>query len=150
MKATVKYKSNAPVVIKKGQDAAEVIGKRIGAYVMTTARRSLGRKRKDGQPSDPGKPPRVSPAFKRNVRFEWDKATRSVVIGPQKLSGVATPDAIEALEKGKSTQRVVLTGKGRDRKRRRVSARYPSRAFMVPAMEKRIGELPGLWKNAIR
>ncbi len=45
-KAKVKFKNHGPVVIKKGQDAAEAIGKRMGAFIMTTARRSLPRQRK--------------------------------------------------------------------------------------------------------
>ena len=145
-----KYQSNRPVVIRKAQDAAEQIGKRIGAMVMTTARQSLGRPRKDGKPSAPGSPPRASGTFKRNIRFAWDASTRSVVVGPQLLSGKPEKDAIEALESGKSTTRTVLTGKGRDRRRRRVRANYEARPFMVPALEKRIGELPSLWTNAIR
>ncbi len=145
VRAKVRYKSNAPVVIRAGHDAAEDIGKRMGAYIMTTARRLLRRKLKSGEPSAPGTTPRVGNAFKRNVRFEYDKAARSTVIGPQKLGGVATPDALEALEEGLDTTREV----GPKKRRRRVRAHYAPRPFMLPAFRERIDELPGLWKNAI-
>lgn len=150
MKASVKYQSNRPVVVRRGQEAAEAIGKAMGARVMSTARQSLGRPRKDGRPSKPGEPPRAGGTFKRNIRFAWDSVTRSTVIGPQLLPGKPEKDAIEALESGKRTSRLIFVGNGRDRQRRRVRANYEARPFMVPALNKRIGELPSLWKNAIR
>ena len=150
MQTSVKYQSNRPVVIRKAQDAAEQIGRRMGAYVMTTARRLLQRPRKDGQPSSPGQPPRAGAAFKKNLLFAWDKVTRSTLIGPRLLPGKPYQDAIEALEEGKQTTRMVFVGKGREAKRMRRRVNYQARPFMVPALKQRIGELPGLWKNAIR
>jgi len=147
MTASVRYKSNRPLVIRKGQDAGEQIGKRMGAFIMTTAKRSLGRPRKDGQPSAPGSPPRASSMFKKNVLFAWDARSRSTVIGPRLLPGKAERDTIEALESGKSTTRMLF-----DRtlkKRVRKVSRYRPRPFMVPALEKEAVKLPGLWKNAI-
>ena len=143
----VRYKSNRPLVIRKGQDAGEAIGKRMGAYIMTTAKRSLGRPRKDGAAAPPGSPPRASSMFKKNILFAWDDASRSTVIGPRLLPGKAEKDTIEALELGKSTSRMIYD---RDTKRRvRKSARYKPRPFMVPALEKEASQLPGLWKDAI-
>ncbi len=147
MKASVRYKSNRPLVIRKGQEAGEQIGKRMGAFIMTTAKRSLGRPRKDGQPSAPGGPPRASSMFKKNILFAWDPQSRSTVIGPRLLPGKAERDTIEALEIGKSTTRMLFD---RVLKRRvRKAARYRPRPFMVPALEKEADKLPGLWKNAI-
>jgi hypothetical protein len=149
MATKVRYKSNAPVVIKKTQDAAEVIGKRMGAYIMGTARRSLPRKLKSGEPSAPGEKPRAGSVFKKNILFAYDPRTRSTVIGPRLLPGKAYVDTAEALERGKSTTRYVPVG-GKGKGTKKVAARYAARPFMVPALEQRIGELPGLWKNAIR
>jgi hypothetical protein len=134
----VKYKPNYQVVIKAGQDAAERIGKRFGAMIMTTARQSI-RKGK----SAPGQPPRnQTGTLKKNIIFAYDSATRSVIIGPRFLGDVSSRDAPRALELG-GTSLTVRKGK---RKRQAVAAR----PFMVPALEKRSPELPLLWENAIR
>lgn len=139
------YKPKHQVVIRAGQDAAEAVGKKFGAYVMTTARRSLGRKRKDGKPSEPGKPPRAGSAFRKSILFAYDPADRATVIGAVLLPGKATKDAPEALERGKTTARTVLVS----RRRRKKTVTYRPRPFMVPALEKRISDLPELWRGAI-
>lgn len=145
MATKVKYKPNHALVIRKGQDAAEAVGKRFGAYVMTTARRSLGKPRKDGKPSEPGQPPRATKIFKSSILFAYDPPSRSVVIGPRLLPGRVGKDAPEALEKGGTSTGVGLVRGRRVRRRQRVAAR----PTMVPALEARVSELPGLWKNAI-
>ena len=132
------------VVIKAGQDAAERIGKRFGAFVYTTARQSIRSAKKSSQP---GKAPRnISGTLKKNIIFAWDKQTRTVVIGPRLLPG--RTDAPEALERGKTTRRRVFSRTGDKRVRRTV--RIEARPFMRPALEKRLPELPKLWANAIR
>ncbi len=146
MATKVKYKSNHAVVIRKGQDAAEAVLKRFGSYVMTTARRSLGKPRKDGKPSEPGKPPRATKVFKSSILFAYDPQLRSLVVGPRILPGRVGKDAPEALEKGGSSTAVGMVGGRRVRRRQRVAAR----PTMVPALEARVSELPLLWKNAIR
>ena len=140
----IKYKPNHQVVVKAGQDAAEAVGKRFGAYVMTTAKRSIKKRNKNRDPSLPGQPPKDGGVLKKFIRFAYDKSTRSVVIGAELLPG--RTDAPEALEKGKSTSRLVRI-KGRF-VRRVVS--YQARPFMLPALEKRLPELPALWKNVIK
>ncbi len=143
MATTVKYKSKHQVVIRKGQEAAEVIGKKFGAFVMTSARQSIRKPNKAGDPSPPGQPPRAATkTLKSSIVFDYNRLERAVYIGPRILPGRIGKDAPEALEKGGESTAVV----GGRRRRQRVA----KRAFMVPALEKRLPELPLLWKNAIR
>lgn len=143
MSTTVTYRPKHQVVIRAAQDAAEVIGKKFGAFVMTTARRSIRKPNKAGDPSPPGQPPRAqTKTLKSSIVFAYDPGQRAVFIGPRILPGRIGKDAPEALEKGGESTSVV---KGR-RRRRRVA----KRAFMVPALEQRLPELPLLWQNAIR
>lgn len=142
----VDYKPRHRVVIRKAQDAAEAVGKRFGALLRTVAMRSLGRPRKDGRPSDPGKPPRASRIFRRSILFAWDSSSRSVVVGPRLLPGRATKDAPEMHELGGATSRKIREN-GTVRRGR---VRYPKRPTMVPALEKSQNKLPELWAGAIR
>ena len=144
--AKVKYKPNHQVVIKAGQEAAEVIGKKFGAYVMTTAKQSIRKRKKTSAPDDP--PGNKSGTLKKNIVFAYDTATRTVAIGARLLPG--RTDAPEALEQGKNTPRRVWVGKGKDQKRVKKTVRIEARPFMLPALEKRISELPQLWQNAIK
>lgn len=107
---------------------------------MTTAKQSIRR----GKTSQPGKPPRTKQAGSplKQIRFAYDEKSRSVVVGPIKLTGKRTQDALEVTEMGGTTTR-----KARGR---RVRVNYAARPFMVPALEKRAPELPQLWKNAIK
>lgn len=143
MATTVTYKSKHQVVIRAAQDAAEVIGKRFGAFVMTTSRRSIRKPNKAGDPSPPGQPPRAqTKTLKSSIIFAYEPSERAVYIGARILPGRIGKDAPEALEKGGES---TTTVRGR-RRRQRVA----KRAFMVPAVEKRLPELPLLWRNAIR
>lgn len=146
LKAKVKY-TPKPLVIRAAQDAAEVIGKRFGSYVQRSARQSIRRGPKSGKPSSPGKPPRSKTgALKANIRWAYDPTSRSVVIGPTLLSDKEGKDSPEAMEKGGSSRAVSYIGGKRVRRRQRVAAR----PFMLPALQKRAPELPGLWKNSIK
>lgn len=141
MRATVKYKPNHQVVVKAFQDAGEAVGKRFGAFVMTTAKQSI----RKGKTSKAGDPPRTKQAGSplKQIRFAYDAVSRSVLIGPIKLSGKQTKDALQVTESGGTATRRVRGG-------RRVRVKYDARPFMMPALEKRAPELPLLWKNAIK
>lgn len=143
MATRVQYSPKHQVVIRASQDAAEVIGRRFGSFVRSTAQQSIRKPNKAGDPSPPGQPPRAqTKVLKASILFAYDPASRSVVIGPRLLPGRIGKDAPEALEKGGQSVTVI-----RGRRRRQ---RIAKRAFMVPALEKRLPELPLLWRNAIR
>ncbi len=169
IKTKLTYRSNKALVIKKGQDAAEQIGKRFGSYVRQTARQSI-KKARVAKPtqsnpnpkrdvSKPGEAPRsVQGSLKAFILFAWDPATRTVVIGPKLLPG-KRGDAPGILERGGTAPRKVRVfdrdraGKGRGRRKAKIVTRtvsYEARPFMLPALEKRLPELPALWRNAIR
>jgi len=104
-------------IVKKTERAERAVLSRFGAFVMTTAKRSIRAPRreniigrdgkplrgKDGKllkrrlPSRPGEPPRnVTGIYKRSIFFGFDAVRRSVVIGgTQGKSGAA-----ETLEHG--------------------------------------------------
>ncbi len=144
LRTKVTYSPNMRVQ-RAAVDAAERVGKKFGSFVMRSARQSIRKPGKNGQPARPGQPPKDrSGALKGFILFAYDKADRSVVIGPSLLPG--RTDAPEALEKGKRTVRRVFSGGKRVRKQ----VTYEPRPFMVPALEKRLPELLGLWQNQIK
>ena len=116
---------------------------RFGAYVRTTARHSI-RKRK--AVSRPGKPPSSHTGLlRRFIYFGYDRQRRSVVIGPQRLNQ-KVGDAPAALEHG-GVSTVVEGRRGRRRKRR---VRIAQRPYMGPAFEKEKPKLPAMWQNSVR
>ena len=114
-----------------------------GAFVRTTARSSI-RKRKEI--SAPGQPPSSHTGLlKRFIFFGYDADRKTVVIGPMRLNQKIGA-APEALEHGGSS--VVCPGGRRHRKRRRI--RVQARPFMGPAMQKEAPKFPKLWANSVR
>lgn len=79
-----------------GKKAAKILGK-AGAYVQRRARSSMRRgtkrQREAGQrvPSSPGSPPRAwstdKTASLKNIQFQFDPKSMSVLVGPMKLNG---------------------------------------------------------------
>ena len=112
---------------------------KFGAFVRTTARHSI-RKRKSV--SAPGSPPSSHVGtLKRLIFFGYDLSARSVVIGPAPFR--STVEAPPLLEYGGTASR-------KDRKGRSVLARYAARPFMGPAFEKEKSKLPAMWANSVR
>ncbi len=112
---------------------------KFGAFVRTTARHSI-RKRK--AISVPGQPPSSHVGLLRNmIYFGYDPSRRSVVIGPTPLHGTA--EAPPLLEYG---------GRARIKGRRgkSVSANYRARPFMGPAFEAEKPKLPALWAGSVK
>jgi hypothetical protein len=119
--------------------AARKVLSRFGAFVRTTARHSM-RKRKGV--SEPGNPPSVHVGLlKKLLFFGYDAGRKSVVIGPTPLHGTA--EAPPLLEYG---------GRARvkDRKGRNVLATYRPRPFMGPAFEQEKPKLPAMWANSVK
>jgi len=128
--------------------ATKRVFSRFGAYTRRTARQSI-RKRKKA--SKPGKPPSSHEGLlKRFIFFGYDRRQRSVVIGPEKLSGPVSDTALEALEYGgrSRTSDYVWTA-GRRRKKVFRNVKIDARPFMGPAFEKEKPKLDGLWHNSV-
>jgi hypothetical protein len=119
---------------------------RFGAYVRTTARRSI-RKRK--KPSLPGKPPSSHTGLlKRFIWFGYDPARRSVAIGPAKLNLPGeTPHVLE--HGGRNVTTVKYKRKSGPKKSKRIVKVRP-RPFMQPALEENREQLPKIFRDSIR
>lgn len=127
------------IVLKKVDSATRRVLSKFGAFVRTTARHSI-RKRKGA--SSPGSPPNSHVGLlKKLIYFGYDTGKRSVVIGPTPLRGTA--EAPPLLEYGGRTTI-------KDRKGRRARANYKARPYMGPAFEQEKKKLPSLWANSIR
>jgi len=114
-----------------------------GAFIRTTARHSI-RRRKGASP--PGSPPSSHTGLlKRFIFFGYERSRQTVVIGPMRLNQKAG-DAPAALEHGGTS--VVVEGLRRRRRKRRVRIR--ARPFMGPAMRKELPKFPSLWANSVR
>lgn len=131
----VRYRPNLSFVRNPIPNERRVAARQ-GALIRTIARRSI-RKRK--RPSNPGDPPTSRTGLLKNFLFySWDPSTQSVVVGPEKLFGVSSVDAPEALEFG---------GTSRDARGRRL--KIEARPFMAPALDQAKSKLPELWKGAV-
>jgi len=126
----------------RAADAAERRNlSKAGAFIRTTAKQSI-RRRKGASP--PGSPPSSHTGLlKRFIFFGYDRRRRTVVVGPMKLNR-KVGNAPEALEHGGTS--VVVEGLRRRRRRRRVRIR--ARPFMGRAMRKT--PLAPLWRDSIR
>lgn len=85
-----------------------------------------------GQPSTPGSPPNTKKGqFLKSILYAVDAKEMSAVIGP---SVKLMSDAGRAHEKGG-----VFRGQ-----------RYPKRATMVPALQRKLGSFAGLWSDSVK
>lgn len=142
---------------------------RFGAFVMTSARRSMRKPGKKGEASKPGQPPKARIGTlkqgKFGVQFAFDTRTRSVVIGAQDIPNrtrTSIPGAAvlegggeilvkEAVKKDGSWSRTATnTARYRPgvaiRNRR---ARIEPRPYMAPAYAKEKPKLMGMWKDSM-
>jgi len=130
---------DSQAVLEKVDAATRKVLSKFGAFVRTTARHSI-RKRKGV--SSPGSPPSSHVGtLKRLIFFGYDLSARSVVIGPAPFR--STVEAPPLLEYGGTASR-------KDRKGRSVLARYAARPFMGPAFDKEKSKLPAMWANSVR
>ena len=130
-------------VLRAADKATRRVLSRFGAYVRTTARHSI-RKRKAA--SRPGRPPSSHTGLlRRFIYFGYDRGRKSVVIGPQRLNQ-KVGDAPAALEHGGVS--TIVEGLRHRRRKRRV--RIIARPFMGPAFEKEKPKLPSMWANSIK
>lgn len=118
-----------------------------GAYVMTTAKRSI---RSAKGPASPGSPPHSHDgSLKRLIYFSYEPTTQSVVIGPTLFRLGTAP---EALEYGGTSKVIRYKGGRKSRGGRKVvqTMAIKARPYMLPALERAVPALPTLWANSIK
>jgi hypothetical protein len=108
---------------------------RFGAFVRRSSRSSIRRRKRVSRPGEP--PSSHNGLLKRFIFFGYDPASRSVVIGPQRLTQNNRGQAPALLEHG---------GTGTANGKR---VRYHPRPFMGPAFEKEQPKLPAMWRNSV-
>jgi len=141
-----------PAVLGAVDKATRRVLSKFGAYVRRTARQSI-RKRKGI--SKPGHPPSSHTGLlKQFIFFAYEPNRRSVVIGPEKLSGRIGRKALPALEYGGESETRNLHWKTIGGQRRRVRTYQKigikARPFMRPAFAKEEPQLPRLWRDSVR
>jgi len=130
---------DSQAVLEKVDAATRKVLSKFGAFVRTTARHSIRKRKKI---SSPGSPPSSHVGtLKRLIFFGYDLSARSVVIGPAPLR--STIEAPPLLEYGGTASR-------QDAKGRHVLAHYRARPYMGPAFAKEQSKLPAMWANSVR
>lgn len=118
-----------------------------GAFVRTTARRSMRRKK---GPSSPGQPPHAHEgSLRKLIFFGYDRDTKSVVVGPLPIKRSPVPSVLEfgGTIETKRVRRV--NGK---KKTERGRVRIAPRPSMRPALDTAVasGRVPQAFKDSIR
>lgn len=130
-----------------------------GRRVRARAQKSLKYRNKVSRPGDPpfahksrtatkvnrktGKVSKRSVSFLREyLYYAFDRATRSVVIGPARLNSTIDPGSLQALEYGG-----FATIKSRGKRSRKAVAARP---FMRPAAAAELPNLPPMWRDSVR
>lgn len=130
-------------VMSKTTAAERRVLSKFGAFVRTSDRSSMRRRKK---PSAPGQPPSAHVGLiKQFLFFVYDPGRKSVVIGPAKLNKPSA-NALEVLESG---GRVTIMSR-RDGKMKRRTAEIAARPFMQPAFDKNLPKVPSMWRDQIR
>jgi len=128
-------------VLRAVNRAKRAVLSKAGAFIRTTARHSI-RKRKGT--SKPGQPPfSHEGSLRRLILFGYDQAAESVVVGPVGFKGSKAPNVLEF---GGTTEAPRYWRKRLRKKRIRIR----QRRFMGPALEKERPKLPRLWANSVR
>lgn len=140
VKFDTKFFFTSAAVIAATDKATRSVLSKFGSYVRRAAQQSIRKRKKSSAPGQA--PSSHEGTLKRLVFFVWQPASRSVVVGPADLSS-KPGDAPATLEKG---GRIAVKRKGRPTKIATVQAR----PYMGPALQKRLPELPALWRNSIK
>ena len=133
---------------------------RAGAFIRTTAKHSI-RKRKGSAP--PGAPPHSHEgSLRRLILFGYDDRTETVVVGPVGFKRSTAPNLLEfgGAVKTKRPRLVRVETRGRDKRGRFTKAKfrrveagtklvYAPRPFMGPALEKQRPKLPKVWQGIV-
>lgn len=135
-----------PAVMNAMDRATNRALSRLGAYVMSDAKRSLRKAGPKTRPSTPPAPPRSRTGLlKERIKFAYEREKRTVVIGPMKLPRTRYDDNLIMLEYGGKRQ---MKGLGWGHRRSSIAV-YKKRPFMQPAYDKNIGLAHKLYKDAL-
>ena len=142
---------DAPAVAKAVGAATRRVLSRFGAFVRTSAKDSI-RKRRGA--SAPGEAPHSHTGLlRRFIFFAYDPAQKNVVIGPVRLRGMVG-DAPAALEHGGRSTVIRTRFRRREgvnvRERRRQDVLVAQRPYMGPAFRKNLPALPAMWRDSVR
>ena len=129
-----------PAVKSAVDKATRKVLSRFGAFVRTTARSSIRRRKRVSKPGE--SPTSWTGLLRKFVFFSYDAGSRSVVIGPVRLNRTEG-EAPRLLEHGGPAIRPDRSGKSR-------RVEYRAAPYMGPAFEKERQKLPALWKNSVR
>lgn len=143
IKIKTKYFFNSRKVIRKFDDATRRVFSRFGSFARITAKRSIRKVGKKGQPSRAGQPPKSRKGLlKKFIFYSYDPRRKSVVIGPEKLGGKGRGKAPKTLEYG---GQAIVGNKKRPQK-----TKISARPYMGPAFNKTKSKLPQMWANSIK
>ncbi len=135
-------------VVNATDAATRKVLSKFGAFVRTRARSSI-RKRK--AVSVPGSPPTNRVGLLRQfLFFSYDSDRKSVVIGPAKLNGRVSSDALPALEYGGTSTIEGVRFRGGKKVRTRKRVNIKARPFMGPALTQELPKLEGMWRDSVK
>ena len=112
--------------------------KRFGYRVRRAARQSIRKRKKTSQAGQA--PSSHAGLLKRFILYAYERARRSVVIGPKRLGG-KRGQAPEALEHG---------GRSVSSDKQPRAIKIKPRPYMGPVFEREKPKLPAMWRNSIR
>jgi hypothetical protein len=129
---TVQTRMDVKKVMRKAKSAnIDSLG-RAGAYIMTTARRSIRKQGKRVKSNPPGKPPRTkAKRLPRGIRFKVEKAKERVIVGPTHSS-------------------VGRSGAAHEHGIKHKGDAFAERPFMGPALKITTPKLPANWSGSIK
>lgn len=146
-----------PAVLRYMDERTRRYLTRLGGFVRKTARRSM-RRRKTGDPSPPGEPPRARTGLIRSlIFFSFDPSRRSVVVGPTRLNSRAGDGSVPELHEygGAVTRHLIVIEDEQGKVRFRtdsdapaVRVRYPARPYMQPAFDEGLDKSRQFWREA--
>lgn len=146
VKVTTDFRRRA--LRKAGKDANFNSLGRAGAFIRQIMRRSIRRRKRGGDPSLPGKPPKSEGPLRDAILFEVSQQKDDVAIGPT-FGGFGKLGAIH--EEGGSEMAKVFTKSPDGRiTSKTVRKEYPARPFAAPALEKARPRLQRFWANSVK
>ena len=126
-------------VLKHVDEARQKKLSRFGYFVMRDARQLIKHRKRSSKPGE--SPTNWSDLLKRFIYFNYEKQTRSVVIGPYRLpASREDPPIPAALELG---------GIVRNRRAKR-PVRIRPRPYMQPAFDRQLRKMGDDWRDSIK